>query len=36
MGISKIMKNYCGEIKHDELLKTGLKQLKDYEETHSV
>jgi aspartate oxidase len=31
MGISKIMKNYCGEVKHDELLKIGLKQLKDYE-----
>ncbi len=33
MGISKIMKNYCGEVKHDELLKIGLKQLTDYEET---
>jgi hypothetical protein len=31
MGISKIMKNYCGEIKHDELLKIGLEQLDDYE-----
>ncbi len=31
MGISKIMKNYCGEIKHDELLKIGLKQLENYE-----
>ncbi len=31
MGISKIMRNYCGEIKHDELLKTGLEQLDDYE-----
>lgn len=32
MGISKTMQNYCGEIKCDELLKTGLSQLKDYEE----
>lgn len=31
MGISKIMKNYCGKVKHDELLKIGLKQLSDYE-----
>ena len=31
MGISKIMKNYCGEIKNDELLKIGLEQLDDYE-----
>jgi succinate dehydrogenase/fumarate reductase flavoprotein subunit len=31
MGVSKIMKNYCGEVKHDELLKIGLKQLTDYE-----
>ena len=31
MGISKTMRNYCGEIKHDELLKTGLEQLDDYE-----
>jgi succinate dehydrogenase/fumarate reductase flavoprotein subunit len=32
MGISKTMQNYCGDIKHDELLKTGLSQLKEYEE----
>jgi succinate dehydrogenase/fumarate reductase flavoprotein subunit len=31
LGISKVMKNYCGEIKHDELLKIGLAQLADYE-----
>jgi len=31
MGISKIMKNYCGEVKHDELLQIGLEQLADYE-----
>jgi succinate dehydrogenase/fumarate reductase flavoprotein subunit len=31
MGISKVMKNYCGEIKHDELLKIGLEQLTVYE-----
>jgi succinate dehydrogenase/fumarate reductase flavoprotein subunit len=31
MGISKIMKNYCGEVKHDELLKIGLEQLAEYE-----
>jgi succinate dehydrogenase/fumarate reductase flavoprotein subunit len=31
MGISKIMKNYCGEVKHEELLKIGLEQLADYE-----
>jgi succinate dehydrogenase/fumarate reductase flavoprotein subunit len=30
MGISKIMKNYCGEVKHDELLMIGLKQLTGY------
>ena len=32
MGISKTMQNYCGDIKHDELLKTGLSKLKEYEE----
>ena len=31
MGISKTMRNYCGEIKHDELLDVGLKQLQYYE-----
>ncbi len=31
MGISKVMRNYCGEIKHDELLKIGLKHLDDFE-----
>jgi succinate dehydrogenase/fumarate reductase flavoprotein subunit len=31
MGISKIMKNYCGEVKHNELLQIGLEQLTDYE-----
>jgi len=31
LGISKVMKNYCGEIKHDELLRIGLAQLTDYE-----
>jgi succinate dehydrogenase/fumarate reductase flavoprotein subunit len=30
MGISKIMRNYCGEVKHDELLQIGLDQLADY------
>lgn len=32
MGISKTMQNYCGEIKHDELLHIGLQRLKEYEE----
>ncbi|MBG0858904.1 MAG: FAD-binding protein [Bacteroidales bacterium] len=32
MGISKLMQNYCGEIKRDELLNIGLKALKDYEQ----
>jgi succinate dehydrogenase/fumarate reductase flavoprotein subunit len=31
MGISKTMQNYCGDIKRDELLNIGLKQLKEYE-----
>ena len=31
LGISKVMKNYCGEIKHDELLRIGLAQITDYE-----
>ncbi|MDP4222749.1 MAG: FAD-binding protein [Bacteroidota bacterium] len=31
MGISKVMKNYCGEVKHDELLKIGLRHLDDFE-----
>lgn len=30
MAISKTMQNYCGDVKHDELLKTGLQRLKDY------
>jgi len=32
MGTSKIMQNYCGDIKYDELLNTGLLRLKEYEE----
>jgi succinate dehydrogenase/fumarate reductase flavoprotein subunit len=32
MGISKIMQNYCGEIKRDELLNIGLQRLREYEE----
>jgi len=31
MGISKVMKNYCGELKYDDLLEVGLQQLKDFE-----
>lgn len=31
MAISKTMQNYCGEVKREELLKTGLKVLKDIE-----
>lgn len=30
-GISKTMQNYCGEIKYDDLLKTGLARLDEYE-----
>jgi succinate dehydrogenase/fumarate reductase flavoprotein subunit len=30
LGISKVMKNYCGELKYDDLLKTGLQQLEDF------
>lgn len=30
-GISKTMQNYCGEIKYDDLLKTGLARLTEYE-----
>ena len=30
-GISKTMQNYCGEIKYDDLLKTGLARLAEYE-----
>jgi len=33
MGISKTMQNYCGEVKHNELLNIGLSLLKEYEET---
>lgn len=33
MGISKTMQNYCGEIKHKELLEIGLSRLKEYEES---
>jgi hypothetical protein len=32
MGQAGLLQNSCGEIKHDELLKTGLWQLKGYEE----
>lgn len=32
MRISRVMQNYCGEIKSEELLKEGLKQLKAIEE----
>jgi succinate dehydrogenase/fumarate reductase flavoprotein subunit len=31
MGISKTMQNYCGDIKHDELLHIGLARLQEYE-----
>jgi succinate dehydrogenase/fumarate reductase flavoprotein subunit len=31
MGISKIMQNYCGDVKRDELLNMGLLRLKEYE-----
>ena len=31
MGISKTMQNYCGEVKHDELLNIGLQRLTEYE-----
>ena len=31
MGIAKIMQNYCGEIKRDELLHIGLLRLQEYE-----
>jgi len=31
MGIAKIMQNYCGEIKRDELLRIGLLRLQEYE-----
>ncbi len=30
-GIVKTMQNYCGEIKYNDLLKTGLLRLKEYE-----
>lgn len=32
MGIAKIMQNYCGEIKHEELLQIGLERLMEYKE----
>ncbi|WP_297098385.1 FAD-dependent oxidoreductase [uncultured Draconibacterium sp.] len=32
MGIAKTMQNYCGDVKHDELLDIGLTVLKEYEE----
>ncbi|MFW9970929.1 MAG: FAD-dependent oxidoreductase [Candidatus Odinarchaeota archaeon] len=32
MHITRIMQNYCGEIKSEELLKIGLKQLKEMEQ----
>lgn len=35
MHISRIMQNYCGAIKSDELLNTGLKLLKDMEENEA-
>lgn len=31
MAVAKIMQNYCGEIKREELLRTGLEVLKDME-----
>ena len=31
LGISKVIKNYCGELKYDDLLKTRLQQLEDFE-----
>ncbi|WP_340111807.1 FAD-dependent oxidoreductase [Maribellus mangrovi] len=31
-GIAKTMQNYCGEVKYDDLLKTGLLRLQEYEE----
>lgn len=31
MGISKVMQNYCGEIKREELLTIGLRRLQEYE-----
>ncbi len=30
-GIAKTMQNYCGEMKYDDLLETGLLRLKEYE-----
>lgn len=30
-GIAKTMQNYCGEVKYDDLLKTGLLRLEEYE-----
>lgn len=31
MGIAKIMQNYCGEIKRDELLQIGLNRMEEFE-----
>lgn len=41
MGIAKVMQNYCGDLKCDELLNTGLNLLQEYEkkalpETHAL
>jgi len=33
MGIAKIMQNYCGEIKRDELLNIGLLRLQEYQKS---
>lgn len=36
MGISRIMQNYCGELKSEELLNTGLKMLNDIQEKEAA
>lgn len=36
LHITRIMQNYCGEIKSDELLKIGLKQLEDMEHEEAL
>jgi len=36
MHISRIMKHYCGEIKSDELLTTGLRLLRDIQENEAL
>ncbi len=35
MHISRVMQHYCGELKSDELLKEGLKQLRDIKENEA-